>query len=69
TQAEPAAVEAPVEPFAAVEQQLQAEQREAPEPAVPAETAETAGPAGDLDIALDFGLLDLDPQPAAAVPE
>ena len=30
TQAEPAAVEAPVEPFAAVEQQLQAEQREAP---------------------------------------
>ncbi|MDH0420217.1 MULTISPECIES: Hpt domain-containing protein [Delftia] len=66
TQAEPAAVEAPVEPFAAVEQQLQAEQREAPEPAVP---AETAGPAGDLDIALDFGLLDLDPQPAAAVPE
>lgn len=56
TQAEPAAIDE----FLPLAQEPQAEPLATPEPATPAEAAT------DLDIALDFGLLDLDPQPASA---
>lgn len=60
---EPAPATAAIEEFAPVAQEPQAEHLDAPEQATPAQ------PSGELDFALDFDLLEPDPQPSAAAPQ
>ncbi|MDR0201025.1 MAG: Hpt domain-containing protein [Delftia acidovorans] len=60
---EPAPATAAIEEFAPVAQEPQAEHLDAPEQAMPVQ------PSGELDFALDFDLLEPDPQPSAAAPQ
>ncbi|WP_407065729.1 Hpt domain-containing protein, partial [Delftia acidovorans] len=63
---EPAPAPAAIEEFAPVAQEPQAEHLDAPEQATPAQPVQ---PSGELDFALDFDLLEPDPQPSAAAPQ
>ncbi|WP_336694873.1 Hpt domain-containing protein [Delftia acidovorans] len=63
---EPAPAPAAIEEFAPVAQEPQAEHLDAPEQATPVQPVQTSG---ELDFALDFDLLEPDPQPSAAAPQ
>ena len=66
---EPVAATAAIEEFAPVAQEPQAENLDAPEQATPAQPVQPVQTSGELDFALDFDLLEPDPQPSAAAPQ